>query len=534
MKGELENLFELNVSQAKLKRAKGLALLKLEGSFLDDYNKLEAYGQELRQSNPGTDVVINISRGAPEEGKRKFLRMYICFNALKLGWKSGLRPLIGVDGTFLKGRYKDKDTSMTWTWLFQCLQLSLELKNGLGVTFISDMQKGLIDAVKNTFPESHHRFCVRHIEANWQKKWRNGQMKKLMWWCVWSTYEEEFKNQLRKLGELSKEDNHSATKDLLHFSPQAWCRAYLDTRCKNMMVDNNFTESFNSWVLQARSMPIIKMLEEIRIKVMNLLVKNEDEIKKWRDDFSPQAVEFNGEFGYEISEGDDRHIVDLFQKIYTCRVCQLSGIPCPHAIKAVLYDKGEAEDDVHWFYSKEAYSLTYKNKLQLVRGQKFWKITEAQAIDPPDIAKTVGRPKVNRVADEARKRKGEWSLSRRGIVMTCSNCGDVNHNTRGCFKKVGEKGASNIASSSTQPPQDFDDWFEEFFNHDAATEPMTQAFTEGADEGSMPKDLAYSPTKTTWGGNATLTPRQLEAQARRKRKKIGSKGKEAVVPESDV
>ncbi|XP_060200585.1 uncharacterized protein LOC132628838 [Lycium barbarum] len=314
---------------------------------------------------------------------------------------------------------------MTWTWFFECLKMSLELKDGLGVTFISDMQKGLVDAVKHTLPNSHHRYCVRHIEANWQKKWRSGQMKKLMWWCAWSTYEEDFKDQLKKLGELSKEDNYSAAKDLLHYPPQSWCRAYLDTKCKNMMVDNNFTESFNSWILEARRIPIIRMLEEIRTKVMRAIAHY-------------CKVEYNGDYGYEISEGEDRHIVDLSQKRCTCRVWKLSGIPCPHAIKAILYDKGEHMDEMHWFYSKEAYSLTYKNKLQPVRGQQFWKITEAQAMEPSDIAKTVGRPKErrNREPDEARKRKGEWSLSRRGLVMTCSKCGGENHNARGCFKVV--------------------------------------------------------------------------------------------------
>lgn len=32
--------------------------------------------------------------------------MYICFNALKMGFKAGLRPFIGLDGTFLKGKAK--------------------------------------------------------------------------------------------------------------------------------------------------------------------------------------------------------------------------------------------------------------------------------------------------------------------------------------------------------------------------------------------------------------------------------------------
>ncbi|KAK4370019.1 hypothetical protein RND71_009494 [Anisodus tanguticus] len=51
IRGELEFDFRLNVSQSKLKRAKNMILEKLEGSFVDDYNKLEAYGQEIRQSN---------------------------------------------------------------------------------------------------------------------------------------------------------------------------------------------------------------------------------------------------------------------------------------------------------------------------------------------------------------------------------------------------------------------------------------------------------------------------------------------------
>lgn len=90
--------------------------------------------------------------------------MYICFNALKLGRKEGLRPLIGLDGTFLKVQYKeqilvamaqdsqncfyplawvvvDKETTRTWIWFLQLLNNSLNLKDGENVTCMSDMQK---------------------------------------------------------------------------------------------------------------------------------------------------------------------------------------------------------------------------------------------------------------------------------------------------------------------------------------------------------------------------------------------------------
>ncbi|KAH0752297.1 hypothetical protein KY285_005445 [Solanum tuberosum] len=64
----------------------------------------------------------------------------------------------------------DKETGRTWKWLLELLKCSLNLKNGHGVTFISHMQKGLIDAKKSVLPEAKYRYCVRHIEANWCKK----------------------------------------------------------------------------------------------------------------------------------------------------------------------------------------------------------------------------------------------------------------------------------------------------------------------------------------------------------------------------
>nr|XP_033512386.1 uncharacterized protein LOC117277077 [Nicotiana tomentosiformis]XP_033512387.1 uncharacterized protein LOC117277077 [Nicotiana tomentosiformis] len=180
MRVDPEDQFKLNVSYSIMKRVKRLVLEKLEGSYIDNYNILGAYAQELRDRNHGSDVVRDISKDALEQGKRKFLRMYICFQALKNGWKGGLRPLIGLDGTFIKGKYKgillvtmaqdsvkhfyplawtvvDKETSRTLKWFLELLRSSLDLQDGEGVTFMSDMQKGLLDDVSIVLPSANHR-----------------------------------------------------------------------------------------------------------------------------------------------------------------------------------------------------------------------------------------------------------------------------------------------------------------------------------------------------------------------------------------
>ncbi|KAM3394542.1 hypothetical protein P3S68_003544 [Capsicum galapagoense] len=102
--------------------------------------------------------------------------MYVCFEALKSGWRSGLRPFIGLDGQdSMKHFYPlawavvDKETVRTWKWFIELLRNSLGLADGEGLTLMSDMQKGLIDVVGQLLPKAYRRWCIRHIEANWAK-----------------------------------------------------------------------------------------------------------------------------------------------------------------------------------------------------------------------------------------------------------------------------------------------------------------------------------------------------------------------------
>ncbi|KAH0672505.1 hypothetical protein KY290_024739 [Solanum tuberosum] len=97
----------------------------------------------------------------------------------------------------------DKETKRTWTWFMQHLQHSLELQNGEGLTFILDMQKGLLEAIRTVLPEAHQRHCARHIEANWCKIWGKSELKKLLWWDAWSLFTEEFEDQLQEIKEVN-------------------------------------------------------------------------------------------------------------------------------------------------------------------------------------------------------------------------------------------------------------------------------------------------------------------------------------------
>ena len=190
-----------------------------------------------------------------------------------------------------------------------------------------------------------------------------GELKKHFWICAWSTFDEEFKDNLKKLGELSK----SAAEDLMKYPPHAWCRAYFSSRSMSVVVDNNMAECFNSWVLAARHKPIISMLEDIRLQCMKRIAHNKKLVEKWPSEWSPSCmamyqdnnaasaicqVVFNGENGFEIGEGDDKHTVFLDKKLCTCREWDLTGVPCAHAIRALHHLKNDPKLFISHWYSK--------------------------------------------------------------------------------------------------------------------------------------------------------------------------------------
>ena len=161
-------------------------------------------------------------------------------------------------------------------------------------------------------------------------------MKKKFWLCAWSTFPEEFKDNLQKLGEVSEK----AAEDLLKYPPHTWCRAYFSSRYKSYMVDNNISESFNATIINARHKPIVSMLEEIRLYCINKIKDNMKASEKWYNEWSLSSMEmyqynrdnasgclivFNRDVGYEIGEGADKHTVFLDKQLYTCRVMSVKN-----------------------------------------------------------------------------------------------------------------------------------------------------------------------------------------------------------------
>ena len=82
------------------KAARGL----ITGNEKAQYGILRDYAEMIRRTDRGSKVILQ-TEIENENAKPKFKRMYIRYNAQKVGFLDGCRPFVGLDGCHLNDRF---------------------------------------------------------------------------------------------------------------------------------------------------------------------------------------------------------------------------------------------------------------------------------------------------------------------------------------------------------------------------------------------------------------------------------------------
>ncbi|GKB14257.1 hypothetical protein Tco_0848180 [Tanacetum coccineum] len=406
MINDIREKFLINVSSGQCKRAKQLALYEHEGGLIEHYGKLWEYRQAVLESNPGSTCHID-QEVLEDDGKIHFTRMYVCFKGLKDGWLAGCRRVIGLDGCFLthycKGELltavgRDANNQMfhiewavvkvenknNWCWFLSLLCDDLDLQDGLGITIISDGHKGLSEAVKTWLHEAEHRHCNKHIYANFKKKWTGVLYKRLFWTAASSTVEQNFLNHMDEIKRLD---------------PEAY--AYLMGR-----------EHGSCRLVNARGKPIITMLEDIRVYVMQRNWALSKQASELDDNICPSIrkklnilkkqqrswqVFPSGYQVLKVRKKDEAYGVNLIERSCVCKLWDISGIPCVHAVASYMHLHMDPDLGVSSWYSQSKWFDAYQFSIKPVSGSKMWKSTSNTHPLPPLVPKIPGRPRKKRI-----------------------------------------------------------------------------------------------------------------------------------------
>ena len=267
-------------------RAKEVALAAIYGSFEDAFNALPQYCRDIERNNPDSTVVLEL---LTEE--HRFRRMFVCYGACASGFHF-CRPVLGLDGTHLKSKYQgillaatgvdaagalfplayavvDAENDDNWLWFIRQLHKIIEahavmyLVPGV-LTILSDRQKGLIEGVETVFPDSPHGYCLRHLWDNMHKEFKNKNLREHLWKAARALTIDDFNNALKEMENIDKR----SVRWLLKTAPaKYWADLYFPG-CRYGHLTSNIAESLNSWILEARDMPIHGMFEKIRHQLM--------------------------------------------------------------------------------------------------------------------------------------------------------------------------------------------------------------------------------------------------------------------------
>ncbi|XP_022023764.1 uncharacterized protein LOC110924027 [Helianthus annuus] len=459
-------------------KAKGIAKQKIEGDYRAQYVILRDYSEELMKSNPGTTVTIDVEPEAnPSSPTRHFRRIYICLGGLKAGFKLYGRPLLGLDGAFMKGPFPgqvltsvgldsnngiypvafalvEAETKNSWVWFLNCLGHDLDLQRDSYFTFITDRQKGFIPAIQQVFPYAEHRFCLRHVHENMKPRWKGELYKNLLWKCASSTTVAYFEQAMKEVL-ATDEGLYQWLREIPHVH---WTRAYFSGRAISNVLLNNLCEVFNRQLVEGRDKPVITCLEYIREYLMRrnvvvhiLISKSEGHLTptateifdKIKEKAADMSVQWNAVDKYQVKGSSlEQCVVNMADKTCSCRRWELTGMPCKHAV-AVIWDMAahgiEVDVPEKWVsqvYWLQTWKQVYAHTMDPINGRNMWLPSACPTtLVPPKHHKQVGRPRKKRkksaeeLTEQASK---QGKLYRIGQTVKCTKCGRKGHNQRSC------------------------------------------------------------------------------------------------------
>ncbi|KAK9217883.1 hypothetical protein WN943_006513 [Citrus x changshan-huyou] len=220
IRSELKDKHGIECDKQKLYKAKKIALKNLGADHIAYYGKLLKYAHILMKMNRGACVKVKVDR--PLSNSPVFQRFFLSFPALKVGYLTGCRPFIGLEGCHLKGPYRgvllsdvalDADSGIfplafcicevenydSWGYFLSLLYEFIGADDHRPVTIISDRQKGLLCGLEKYWPNASTRYCARHIFANLKCKFPGLNVMGFFWKACRAANQYDFERPMSQI-----------------------------------------------------------------------------------------------------------------------------------------------------------------------------------------------------------------------------------------------------------------------------------------------------------------------------------------------
>ena len=224
-----------------------------------------------------------------------FRYFFLAFGASVQGFQY-CRPVISVDGTFLKGKSHgtlllatakdgdnhlfplafsivDSENDKSWSWFMMHLRIVYGVRKDL--VFVSDRHKSINKAVGNVFPEAKFAICMQHLWGNVKAKFGKTYIQPLFYRCAKAYSVREFEYWLNILSN----NKVKIKKYLLKADPELWARSKFPGKRFDVMT-TNISECLNAVLREARGWPVACLVLSYRSLIRNWINKKRELIPK--------------------------------------------------------------------------------------------------------------------------------------------------------------------------------------------------------------------------------------------------------------
>jgi len=342
----------VNPKYNKLWRAREIVVAYMFGSWSGSYALLPQLLNAIKQSNPGSKVVVH-SDPLPCAGVRQFKCAAWAFGPCIQAFKY-LRPVISIDASFLKGRYEgrllvavgydaenqllplafglvEKENISNWGWFMRWLRR--EVIGDRKICVISDRHAAIKHIFRNPGygwheegNEAVHRLCAQHLAENLLKNCKNQYAVDAFkaacrhsnpWDFKASLEQVEYwsKDALQYIKGIGKKDETNENEPEV---PSKWSLCH-DGGQRWGIMTSNAAECLNNVFKEARGLPICAIVEATYYKLL-----------EWFNN-RRQHARVLAQRGHIFSE----RVTQILEKS--------AAVACQHEVKITDFDTGVYE-----------------------------------------------------------------------------------------------------------------------------------------------------------------------------------------------
>ncbi|XP_010471419.1 PREDICTED: uncharacterized protein LOC104751207 [Camelina sativa] len=445
----------VHIQYKKAWRAKEAAQILVRGTPEDSYHNIAKWLFMAKERNPGSVVYLEMDSGT------KFKYVFIAFGPSIRGFDL-LRRVIAVDGTFLKGKFKgtllvataqdgdhhlypigfaivDSENDKSWNWFFRCLRTIIP--DAPDLVFVSDRASSIAKALTELYPASHHGICKYHLGNNIKVSFKGQLYLPLVESAAIAYTREEF----AKIFIQIQDANPKLAEYLQKADFRKWARSYAPSNRYNIMT-TNIAESFNSMLKEPRELPVLSLLETIRLTLTSWFHERREKAAKHDKLVTPQVVKklvsrFSDamkldvfqvdEDEFEVKDNINKFIVHLKNMHCSCCVFDIDKIPCIHAIAAAKRSNRDENKFVHVCYLTETWAKVYAESIHPNGDIKDWIFPDS--IEEFFCAPPFSKPNSGRPPKKRKRSVGEFGVpGSKSQSHKCSRCGTAGHNKSTC------------------------------------------------------------------------------------------------------